>query len=103
MRFMLEIRIPTERANEVIKAGKFEQVLQSILGDLKPEAVYLSELEGCRGGWFVVNIDDTSQIPAIAEPFFIAFGAAIKFHPVMLPEDLMRGSEGFQAAVQKYS
>lgn len=102
MRFMLEVRIPTEEANTVIKAGKFEQMLQSIMGDMKPEAAYLSEMEGCRGGWFVVNIDDASQIPGIAEPFFIGMNASIKFHPVMLPEDLARGGAAFHQAVEKY-
>ncbi|MGI8827016.1 MAG: DUF3303 family protein [Chloroflexota bacterium] len=101
MGFILEVRLPTEKANELIKAGKFEQMLQSIMSDVKPEAAYLSEMDGARGGYFVVNLDDASQIPAVAEPFFFA-GATVKIHPVMLPEDLAKGSAALQQAAQKY-
>lgn len=99
---MLEVKIPTEEANSLIKAGKFEHMLQSILGDIRPEAAYFSDMDGCRGGWIVVNLDDASQIPGIAEPFFIGMNASLDFHPVMLPEDLARGSDAFQRATEKY-
>jgi hypothetical protein len=101
VRFMLEVQLPTEEANAAIKAGTFEQMLKGILSDIKPEAAYLSEMDGCRGGYFVVNIDDASQMTSVAEPFFFA-GATVKFHPVMLPEDLARGSAALAQAAQKY-
>lgn len=63
MRFILEVRLPTEPANALIKAGKFEETLQSILSDVKPEAAYLSEMDEARGGYSVVNLEDASQIP----------------------------------------
>jgi hypothetical protein len=34
-------------------------------------------------GYFVVNIDDASQIPATAEPFLLKAGATVQMHPVM--------------------
>ena len=40
MRFMLSIRIPTDKANAAIKDGTFPQTLQSIMEELKPEAAY---------------------------------------------------------------
>jgi len=36
---------------------------------------------------------EPSQIPAIAEPFFMAVGASIEFLPVMTPEDVQTGLE----------
>jgi hypothetical protein len=55
---------------------------------LKPEAAYFSDIEGARGGYIVVSMDDASQIPAMAEPLFLGLGATIQIHPVMTPEDV---------------
>ena len=45
---------------------------------------------------------DASEIPAIAEPWFLAFNASIEIHPVMLPDDLARASGAIDKAVKKY-
>jgi len=38
----------------------------------------------------VVNVSDASQIPALAEPWFLTFEADVQFHPTMTPADLER-------------
>ena len=43
-----------------------------------------------------------SQIPAIAEPWFLAFNASIQIHPVMVPDDLAKAGRAIEAAVNKY-
>jgi len=48
-------------------------------------------------------MQDASQIPAIAEPWFLAFNASIEIHPVMVPDDLIRAGSAIEAAVKKYS
>ena len=88
MRFMISARIPTENANAAIKDGTFRQTLQSIMEELKPEAAYFTDIEGARGGYFIVNMDDASELPAKAEPLFFGMGATIQVHLVMTPEDL---------------
>ena len=65
----------------------------SILEELQPEAAYFTDVEGTRGGFLVVNMEDTSQIPAITEPLFLEVGATVHMQPVMSPED-MRGRAG---------
>jgi hypothetical protein len=39
-------------------------------------------------------MEDASQIPAVAEPWFLTFNADVEVHPVMLPEDLARADLG---------
>lgn len=102
MRFLVRASIPTDVANAAIRAGTFVERLQSIIEELHPEAVYFTELEGQRTGIFVINMDDVSQIPAIAEPLFMAMNASVQFHPVMLPEDLMRGADALASAARRY-
>ncbi len=102
MRFMLSFRIPTEKGNAAVRDGSIAQTLQSILEELKPEAAYFADIEGARGGYLVVNMDNASQIPAIAEPLFLGLDATVKIHPVMTPEDLGIATEALQQAAQKY-
>jgi len=48
-------------------------------------------------------MQDASQIPAIVEPWFLAFNASIEIHPVMVPGDLAKAGSAIEAAVKKYS
>lgn len=102
MRFMLKCRIPMDKGNAVIKDGSLGPTMQSILEDLKPEAAYFTDVEGARGGYFVVNMDDASQIPAMAEPLFLAFGATVEIHAVMTPEDLANATPALEQAARTY-
>ena len=103
MRFMLSFRIPTEKGNQLIREGKLGETVQSIMEDLKPEAAYFTDVDGDRGGIFIVNMDDASQLPAMAEPLFQALDATIQAHVVMTPEDLQRATPALEQAVQKYA
>ena len=47
-------------------------------------------------------MQNASQIPAIAEPWFLAFNASIEIHPVMVPDDLAKAGSAIEAAVNKY-
>jgi len=102
MRFLLKVSIPVEAGNAAIKSGSIPKKLQAILTELKPEAAYFAADGGCRGGFIVVDIRDASQIPAVAEPFFLAFNATVEFLPVMTPEDLMKAGPAIEQAVKKY-
>jgi hypothetical protein len=101
MRFMITFRVPTERGNAAVRDGSLPDTLQSVLEGLKPEAAYSADIEGARGGYLVVNTDDASQIPAVAEPLFLAMDATVQVPPVFTPEDMPRAMEGLQQAAQK--
>jgi hypothetical protein len=46
-----------------------------------------------RTGLIFFDLADPSQIPVIAEPFFMTVNAAIELLPVMTPEDVQKGLE----------
>ena len=102
MRFILKVSIPVEAGNAAIRDGSLGAKIQSILEGTKPEAVYFAADNGMRGGFVVVNMDDMSQMPALAEPWFLAFNASVEILPVMTPEDMERGGPGIENAVKKY-
>jgi hypothetical protein len=102
MRFMLTFRLPMEEGNALVKDGRIGPTLESILDDLKPEAAYFAEIEGARGGYLVVHVDDASQIPAIVEPLYLGLGATVQIHPVLTPEDMDRVTDTLEQVAQKY-
>jgi len=103
MLFMLKVEIPIETGNEAIKDGTISEKLEAIIQDIKPEAVYFTDSEGMRAGYFFVEMKDPSEIPAMAEPFFLAFDAFVEIKPVMKPEHLAKASSKIKKIVEKYA
>ena len=85
MRILLRVTFPVEPFNTFVKDGSASSKMKHILDDLKPEAAYFTELGGRRSGILIVHLESTSQIPAIAEPWFLTFNAQVEFHPGHAP------------------
>jgi hypothetical protein len=103
MRMMLKASIPVEKGSQTIADGSLPKIIQEILGELKPEAAYFLSLNGKRTSLIFFDMADTSQIPAVAEPFFMAFDAEVELYPVMNGDDLAKGLDGAAAAAKKYT
>jgi hypothetical protein len=102
MRFLLKVSIPTEAGNQRVLDGSLGKTIESILDDLRPEAAYFSEDRGVRTGFIFCPIKDESEIPGIAEPWFLAFGSHVELHAAMTVADLKKGAPGFERAIKKY-
>jgi hypothetical protein len=103
MRFMLTFRIPPQEGNAAMRDGRFMSAFQSVIEELQPEAAYFTPMEGARGGYILINMDDASQIPAITEPLFLGLGATVEFYPVFTLEDVPATTESIEQARQKYA
>ena len=102
MRMLLRVSIPVEAGNTAAKAGTLGPTIERILADLKPEAAYfLADDDGQRSGSIVFDMKDTSQIPAVAEPWFLAFNAEVSLRPVMTPQDLGKAGSAIGKADRK--
>jgi len=102
MRCLMKVSIPVEKGNATISDGSLPKTMESILGELKPEAAYFTDDSGKRTGFIFFDLKDTSQIPAVAEPWFLAFNAHIELHPVMNLDDLKKATPGIEKAVKNY-
>jgi hypothetical protein len=93
-----------ETGNAAAKDGTLGSTVEGILADLKPEAVYFfADDNGNRSASIVFDLKDTSQIPAIAEPWFLAFNAQVSLRPVMKPEDLAKAGPAISKATKEYA
>jgi hypothetical protein len=90
MRMILNVTLPAEPFNTMVRKGTVGKTIQKILETIKPETVYFSEQDGHRGAMLVVDVKDASSIPAIAEPFYLSFNATCNFRIAMSHEDLGR-------------
>lgn len=102
MRVLLRFTFPTETGNPGIKSGKVGEMLSSVLSELKPEAAYFTAVGGDRGGFIVFDLQETWQIPAKIEPFFLALGAKVELTPVMTAEEVGRGIANLGDVIKKY-
>jgi len=90
MRMLLHVQFPLEPFNTAVHDGSVGSKIQKILAAIKPEATYFSEFNGRRGATIVVSVKDSSEIPALAEPWFLTFNADVQMRIAMTPEELGR-------------
>jgi hypothetical protein len=102
MRMLLKATMSVENGNAAARNGTLGTKIQQILADLKPEAAYFSEDNGQRTAYIFFDMTDSSQLTAVAEPWFLAFNASITVRPAMTPQDLADGAQGIKNAVKKY-
>jgi hypothetical protein len=103
MRMLLRVSLPVEAGNAAAKAGTLGSTIEQILADLKPEAAYFfPDDNGNRAGSIVFDLKDSSQIPSVTEPWFLAFGAKVSLRPVMNPQDLAKAGPSIAEASKRF-
>lgn len=102
MRMLLKVTIPVESGNAAARNGSLGTTIRSILDDLKPEAAYFAEDSGERTGMIFFDMKESSQLPAIAEPWFLAFNAKVTLRPAMTLQDLADAGPGIEKAVKRH-
>ncbi len=78
------------------------KTVQSIVEELNVEAAYFYTDDGKRTALMVVDLQDASELPRIAEPWFLAFNASVEFKPTMILEDLERTGPSIDQAVEAF-
>ncbi len=90
MRMMMTVTIPHQKFNAAVKDGTATAKMGKILDAIKPEAAYFTDHHGHRCAFLIVELSDTSKMPALADPWFLTFEADVQLHACMVPDDLKR-------------
>jgi hypothetical protein len=102
MRYMVKFKIAIDAGNAALRDPEFGAKMKQYLTEVKAEASYFTSMNGQRGGYIVLDVNQASEIPAIAEPLFLWLHADVEFLPVMAPDDLAKAGPAIAAAVQKW-
>ena len=102
MRIFLKAQLSAENGNSKLKDGSLGSTLDSILGDTKPEAVYFLLEDGLRTVIGIFDLEDSSKLPELIEPWILAFGATVQVTPVLNAEDFEKAGPSLGSVVHKY-
>jgi hypothetical protein len=91
MRVMAKITMPTDTSNKAIQDGSIGNLMQETAGRWHPEAMYFTTFDGRRTAFMIFDMQDSSDMPPFAEPFFQGLGALVEMSPVMNGDDLQKG------------
>lgn len=91
MRMMMRAKVPVEAGNAGVENGSLPAALQGVMAVVEPEAIYVGPDGGERCVMIFFEANESSDIPALTEPFFQQVNASIELLPVMNQDDLMAG------------
>jgi hypothetical protein len=91
MRGMVKSTFPTQESKALVKDGSIGQTMQTMIGNLQPEAAYFCHIDGKRGGYLVINMEEGSDVVTKLEPLWLELGATIETFPVATADELRAG------------
>jgi hypothetical protein len=91
MRTMVKFTLPTQETNPLVDDGSVGQKMESLLSNLQPEAAYFGPVDGKRGGFIVMNMEEGSEVVTKLEPLWLELNATVETYPVATPDELRAG------------
>ena len=102
MKFMVKATIPVKAGNAMVRDPNLQKRMDTVMGDIRPEAVYFTVEDGQRTLYFIVNVESAEDMPRIAEPLWLSWKANVSFLPAFTPEDMEKAMPVIAEIVKKY-
>ena len=93
--------MPPNRLNHTQGTSTVGQKIGMMLEETKPESIYFTGNRYGRGAIAVFDLQDSSELPRVAEPWFLILNAEIEYGPAITPEELMKA--GLEEIVKKWA
>ncbi len=103
MRFLTQVTLPNAAGNQFCTDKEFNHKMEAILSEVRPESVYFGIKNGQRSLFCIVNVENSYELPRIAEPFWLALKADVDFTPVMNQDDFKKASSYIESAARKFN
>jgi hypothetical protein len=91
MRTFVKIQVPVQRGSKAVQDGSLGKIIAEFMERARPEAAYFGLESGDRTAFFVLDVKDSSELPPLFEPLFVALDASIEMSPVMNADELKQG------------
>jgi hypothetical protein len=98
---MLKVQIPHEAGNRGVQEGTLPKTLAGFMEEFTPESAYFFAENGVRTALFVFDLKKESDLPYVAERFFMGFNAGVTAWPVMNADDLKAGIDKVEKSLKK--
>ena len=86
----------------MVKDPNLQNRVDTVMGDIRPEATYFTIEDGQRTLYFIVNVDNPEDMPRIAEPLWLSWKADVTFLPAFTPEDMEKAMGVVGEMAKKY-
>ncbi len=86
----------------MVKDPNLQNRVDTVMGDIRPEATYFTIEDGQRTLYFIVNVDNPEDMPNIAEPLWLSWKADVTFLPAFTPEDMEKAMGVVGEMAKKY-
>jgi hypothetical protein len=96
MKFLFEIKIPTDVGNEKLQNGSLMKDIPRVLEEIRPEATYYGVSGGRRAIYLVVELDKSSRLPEVAELFWQRLHAEVCVNLILDAEEFKEAGSGIE-------
>ncbi|MGH9783817.1 MAG: hypothetical protein ACRD88_06485 [Terriglobia bacterium] len=102
MLFLVKVTLPVEAGNKLLRDPKWQERIQRLVRGARAKDAYFTVADGQRTMYLIVDGIESSEIPKIAEPFWLSLNASVEFIPAMSQKDFAKASRYINQAVKKY-
>ena len=67
MKFLVKATLPVEAGNALVRDPNLQSRMDTVMGDIRPEAVYFTIENGQRTLYLFVNVENSEDMPRVAE------------------------------------
>lgn len=103
MLFIVKATIPNDAGNDMVRSGPgMKELIDKVMGDVRPESAYFAIADGQRTVFMIVNIDKPEEMVRIAEPLWLGVEADVDVYPAMSAEDFEKAGPILGGIVPNY-